>query len=65
MNGTLRATRVPYEDDNPLFEESMGMLDEYAGSYPVSGKHKVCRLDVRCALEDPGCPVSRPAALTI
>lgn len=43
MSGTLRATRVPYGEDDPKYEESLVTLDEYAGSYPVSGKVKVIK----------------------
>lgn len=43
MNGTLRATRVPYDEDDPQYEEAVDTLNEYAGSYPVSGELRVRR----------------------
>lgn len=37
MTGTLRAALVPYGEDDALFADSVGILDEYSGSYPTEG----------------------------
>ena len=43
MTGTLRAARVPYDEDDPQYEEAVDTLNEYARSYPVSGELRVRR----------------------
>lgn len=45
MTGTLRATRVPYDEDDTLYEEAVDTLNEYAWSYPVRGKIRVRRIE--------------------
>lgn len=41
ITGTLRATRVPYDEDDQLYEEAVDTLNEYAWSYPVGAELRV------------------------
>ena len=55
MKGTLRATLVPYEEGSDNYDEAVGMLDEYAWSYPVSGELRVSAgWNLRRRLENEG-----------
>ncbi|CAM9504804.1 unnamed protein product, partial [Ectocarpus fasciculatus] len=38
MNGTLRATLVPYDHEHALHEATVSALDDHSGSYPISGE---------------------------
>ena len=41
MNGTLRATLVPYEKEDASHDAVVSILDEHAGSYPIEGEVSV------------------------
>lgn len=41
MTGTLQVARVPYDEDDPMYTESVNALDAYAGTYATKGTLKV------------------------
>ncbi|CAM9529528.1 unnamed protein product, partial [Ectocarpus fasciculatus] len=38
MSGTLRVTRVPYEETHSQYDDAVSLLDQYSGSYPTKAK---------------------------
>eukprot|EP00752_Nemacystus_decipiens_P012462 g11038.t2 len=36
--GTLRVTRVPYDEGDAKYDEAVALFDQYAGSYPICGE---------------------------
>lgn len=41
MNGTLRATLVPYDKEHASHDAVVSVLDKHAGSYPIEGEVSV------------------------
>lgn len=41
VSGTLRVTRVPYEEGDDKYDEAVALFDKYSGSYPICGKLRV------------------------
>ncbi|CAN0065398.1 unnamed protein product, partial [Ectocarpus sp. 6 AP-2014] len=38
MSGTLRVTRVPYEETHSQYDDAVSLLDQYSGSYPTKAE---------------------------
>lgn len=41
MSGTLRVTRVPYEEGDAKYDQAVALFDDYSGSYPICGEFTV------------------------
>lgn len=41
INGTLRATLVPYDKEHASHDAVVSLLDKHAGSYPIKGEVSV------------------------
>ncbi|CAM9159945.1 unnamed protein product [Ectocarpus fasciculatus] len=38
MSGTLRVTRIPYEETHSQYDDAVSLLDQYSGSYPTKAR---------------------------
>lgn len=47
MTGTIRAARVPYDDDTDEYDEAVALLDQHAGCYPTKAELRVSQKEDR------------------